>query len=91
MDENTGSVEERLSAIERNVTDIQRHLNELGHPPAALVEKYDGKRVHAFLTNGAVVCGTAHFHGGNWVDVENTESKKSAMCNLLHSVSINRF
>lgn len=55
-----------------------------------LKKKFEGKEVHVFTTNGANLRGKAHFEG-SWVYLkEPPPSKKSAMCNLCHVISITK-
>lgn len=55
-----------------------------------LKRKFEGKEVHVFTTNGANLRGRAHFDG-SWVYVkEPPPSRKSAMCNLCHVISITK-
>jgi hypothetical protein len=88
--EHMPSTEERLHELENQVAAIQERLAELpAGPSKELVKRYEGQRVRVFLASGAIVSGDAHFDG-NWVDVPNALSRKSALCNLGHAVSITK-
>ena len=85
MDEKAG-VEDRLTAIEERVTELERK-NTL--PSKDMVTSYEGSEVRTFLVNGVSVSGNAHFDG-NWAQIENPQTKKVALCNLSHVVSITK-
>lgn len=55
-----------------------------------IVDKYEGQNVRAYLFNGKVLSGIAHFEGG-WLHIGEVGTDKSAACNLQHVISIVKF
>lgn len=58
-------------------------------PSKDIVAAYEQQKVRVFLINGASLGGKAHFDG-NWLDVSEEKTGKSALCNLTHTVSVTR-
>ena len=82
------TLEMRLRSLEKDMTEVKDAL-AVKKPPATIVEKYEGQRIRVFLENGVIVTGDAHFDG-NWADVVNNMTRKSALCNMSKVVSITR-